>query len=336
VGDRNILPLWGFKKRYKRADEKTHKMETHILYSRDRVGKKEILATGGKVTRNFFLIGYILWGLGFQGACLNTEHSRGPLISSWALERYDRKIFLRPDGSYLDCYISLPLERKPVPLVFFCQGSGYASLFEELPLGDYADVNGWIWNHTRYGEKIRLAFVEKRGVAFGSVLQEPGAVDPPKEFLLHDKLKDRCADVCQALHELVKDPLVDPRRVVLLGYGEGALVAARAALSAPEVTHLGFFAAGGQPRLTELTMLHRQQLRRGRNSAEEVEEGMNDFFLLLEEIFDHPDAQENSALGVTPAHLVSYGLHAPLDDLLKLDIPIFYAVAGADPLVPIS
>jgi dienelactone hydrolase len=336
-------------------------VETHILIRKNRVLKKEIhpkkrwntmtcsSRLRGRPARSNLFTNY---GLTWRGAvllpalllltalmglagCGTLRGGKGPLSPSRALDRYERRIFTRPDGTFLDCYISKPFFEEPTPLVFYCQGWGYASTFESLPFGDYMDVNGWIWERSGFGDKIRLAFVENRGVRFGSPLLNIEEHDLPEEFLVHDTKENRVEDVCFALRELEKDPLVDPEKVALLGHGEGAAIAAAAARKSAWVTHLGYLANGGLPRLVELLALKREALKSTEKDPQDGEEEMDEIFRILAETLKEPGTDGPLCFGQTPAHFVSFALCPPLDDLLELEIPIFVAAAGQDPHVPL-
>lgn len=253
-----------------------------------------------------------------------------------AVQRYERKFVTRPDGSRLECFLSRTRSSEALPLVFFCQGSGYASQFEEMPMGGYFDVNGWVFERPEGRQEVRFAFVEKRGVRFGSPPKNPDDDDLPEEFLKHDTCENRVSDILWALDALCMDPKVDPTRVALLGHGEGAPLAAAAAVRSPHVTHLGYFSAGGQTRLVELLYLKRLELRAEGLDAEEVEEKMDDFFSEMEGIFEYPDDYTCVYLGTTPLHINSCGFRPPLEILLELEIPIFVAAGSTNPVVPMA
>lgn len=274
-------------------------------------------------------------------ACSTVNQPKGPMTPSAALDNYNRKILYRPDGSLLDVYVSRPPLKESAPLVFICQGSGYASMFEALPHGDYLDTMGWIWGIAPWNLEIRFAFVEKRGVLFGSPFLDPEADDLPREFLEHDTIKERVDDVCLALKWVLEDPLVDKSKVALLGHGEGAAVAASAAVRCPGVTHLGYLAAGGRQRIVDLVELKRRDLEKKAAEDEDVdpgsiEEAMDELFEEMTEVLENPFAVDSLHFGVTPLQFTSNYFHEPLYDLLKLDIPIFFAFGTADSFIPLA
>ncbi|MBU0753998.1 MAG: alpha/beta fold hydrolase [Planctomycetes bacterium] len=257
-----------------------------------------------------------------------------PLMEYRALDRYERKIITRPDGSRMDCYVSKLFYDEPAPLVFFCQGSGCFSLFESLPSGDLIDGNAWFWELSANTDRIRFAFVEKRGVPFGSPRMAPDDSKLPVEFLRHDRLEERVQDVGFALDALLRDLPVDPKRVVLIGYGQGAPVAAAAARLYPEVTHLGYLAAGGLPRIYERVLMERDFLARSDLTPAEREEKMDELFQSLKEALKNPDDFETPCLDATPAQICSYELYEPMADLMRLTQPVFLAMGSADGQVP--
>ncbi|MFH2000476.1 MAG: dienelactone hydrolase family protein, partial [Planctomycetota bacterium] len=269
-------------------------------------------------------------------SCRSSHPMGTPLSASPALQRYDRKIIPRINGTSMECYLSKAMGETSgsCPLLFLCQGSGYGSVFESLPMGGYIDTFGWIWEFSQYSTRFRIAFSEKQGVRIGTILEEADEADPPMEFLIHDTLENRVSDVVRSLEELVKDPALDRSRIVVAGFGEGAQVAAAAARRCGFVTHLGFFACGGEPHLNEIVLLNREKLKRAKITPDEAEEQTNDFFEELAEAFESRADVETLFAGASYAHLISFWLAPPVQDLLALDIPIYAAAGNMDPLVP--
>lgn len=269
-------------------------------------------------------------------SCLSSDPLGTPPEASPAMQRYEKQRIMRTNGTHLECYVSRPLARqvKALPLVFLCQGSGYGSVFEGLPMGGYIDIFGWFWDFGMTGDRIRLAFAEKRGVTVGTPLLEPGEADPPLEYLIHDKLENRVDDVVLALERLVLDPTIDRSRIAVAGFGEGAQVAAAAARKSPHATHLGFFACGGDAHINDILQLNRAELMRTGVTPEEAEEKTEELFEEIAEVFASPADVETLYGGVSYAHVISYWLKPPIEDLLALEIPIYVAVGNMDRFVP--
>lgn len=266
-----------------------------------------------------------------------TVYERGsPILGYPALKRYDRKIITRPDGSRLECYLSLPTDDQPAPLVFICPGSGCFSLFERLDSGEMFDRNAWFWELSGFTDRVRIAFVEKRGAPFGSALLDPDEDEIPFEFLLYDRLENRVNDLLIALEAVMREPGVDADRVAFLGIGQGGLVAAAAAEIYPDVTHVGYLFAGGMSRLEERVLSMREAHAASDNDPAVQEIEMTDFFESIREVMESPDDCETRILNATPAQISSYEFESPVEILLELDCPIFMAVGGADETVPLA
>ena len=268
--------------------------------------------------------------LAWPAGCGAPPPGPGPLVPSAALDRYQRRLLPRGDGSYVTCYASPAPGKGPAPLVFFCQGGGYASMFVRDAAGDLHDRLGWVWTDSAFSGRIRLAFVEKRGVRLG----DDGEGEPRRAALEHDTLEERVEDVLRALEVLLADPGTDRSRVALLGHGEGALVAAEAAARSKGVTHLGYFANGGLSHLLELAWTRRAELAAAGKEGAALEGGMDAFFETAARALRTPPEGEALPFGRTPSHVRSFWDRRPLDLLLRLEIPLFAAVPGRDPHVP--
>lgn len=268
--------------------------------------------------------------LALAAACSAPAPDRGPLTPSAALDRYERRLLSRGDGSFVTCYVSRQAVEGPLPLLFFCQGGGYASMFVRDAAGDLYDRFEWFRTESAYGDRLRLAFVEKRGVRLGRTGEE----EPSPAALAHDTLEERVEDTCRALKLLLEDPRTDRARVLLAGHGEGALVAALAAERTPGVTHLGWLAAGGLPRLFEMAWLRREELAAEGKEGADLEEGMDAFYEEVRRALEDPEDRKAIHFLRTSAHAATFWTPDPLAVLLRLEIPVFAAVAGLDPHVP--
>ena len=265
-------------------------------------------------------------------SCGAPSRGAGPLVPSAALDRYQRRLLPRGDGSYVTCYASPARGEGPTPLVFFCQGGGYASLFVRDAAGDFHDRLGWIRMESAFAGRIRLAFVEKRGVRLG----DDGEGEIPRAALEHDTLEERVEDVTRALDLLLRDPGVDRSHVALVGHGEGALVAAETAVRCKAVTHLGYFANGGLSHLLEMAWERRKELAlSNKRKDEDPGEEMAAFFEEAARALRAQPESRKLRFGRTPGHVRSFWARRPLDTLLRLEIPLFVAVPGRDPHVPL-
>lgn len=148
-----------------------------------------------------------------------------------------RGVTIRNDIAHLSLAGTLTLPdaasaRNPVPAVVFATGSGpqdrdssTPALPGWAPFRQLADALG------RRG--IAVLRMDDRGVG-GSEAGPPGATT-----------RDLAEDVRAALDYLRTVPEVDPRRLMLLGHSEGALVVAMAAAQDPSVSAVALLAAPG-------------------------------------------------------------------------------------------
>lgn len=195
-------------------------------------------------------------------------------------------------------------------VLFFVQGSEYVSVTNLAPQLASAVTAG-----------IPAICVERRGVT------PDGKVDVE----LADRtsaLRQRVSDFEQVMHHfLPRIPAKTP--ILLAGGSEGATVAGCVAVDEPRVTQLLILAGGGWSQARELRQLvldPRHPL--GAMKPEELELG-------IAKIRKEPDTFD-AWLGHPHHRWSSFLWHSPLDDLVRLDIPIFVAHGTEDTSAPIE
>lgn len=199
--------------------------------------------------------------------------------------------------------------RKPVRAhLFYAQGSNDRSVLDVIePLAGFVMMG------------MKVVMVERRGVRTDGSVDEAAA----RKYATKER---RVQDILDSLHAHLAG--VQPGQpVIMAGFSEGGDVAAAVAVAEPRVTHLALFGTGGWSQADELRLLVRQHpnyLNIG--SLTELE-------AKLEQIEAHPDSEE-MWLGHPFRRWSSYMRHPPMNDLLRLDIPVFQAHGAKDSSVP--
>jgi predicted esterase len=241
----------------------------------------------------------------------------------------------RPDGSDAFLYSNRGslADGPPRPALVFVPGSGRLSVFPASPAGTGSELIPQALR-SACGERFTLLVLEKRGV-----VPWPGDPrEPPhagRDYDAHATREARIQEQLSLLEALPEWGAADPRALVLLGFSEGADVAAAVARRAPASPKaLGFFAGGGPTQMFDLVLLARAAAHGLSPAAAEARvQALIDAF---RGVLDGTAPPDQPFLGHLPGRWESYFRAPPLEELVQLDLPIYMAHGGADTAVPIS
>jgi pimeloyl-ACP methyl ester carboxylesterase len=225
---------------------------------------------------------------------------------------------------------------KRKPLMIIIDGSGAQSQFFLTPDGGRGTTTfGAIGR--RIADEYHVASCEKRGIETGYIGAKPGAATgAPLEYHRHATFEGRVAEVRLLLDRLLRESMVDPLRVVLMGNSEGADVAAGVAAEDARVTHLAFLAGGGPTQLFDFFICRRKKMQKEGSAPEQIVESLQKIEEEFRNIFSDPESDTKMYLGHAYRRWTSFCSHPPIESLLKTKAKLFLANGTEDSSVPIE
>lgn len=149
----------------------------------------------------------------------------------------------------------------------------------------------------------------------------------PKNFWKKNTLEFRVERANQVIKYIQKN-IFKPEEIVVVGTSQGTDVTAKLATLNKDITKIGFWAGGGLPQLMEFIMFARKDAIAGKITEIEATKRIDSLLVQFEKMFDNPSPKEmwdgNSYLSY-----VSFS-EPPVENLLKLDIPIYLAIGTKD------
>ncbi len=243
-------------------------------------------------------------------------------------DKYNRRITFYVSGN--------PRER--LPLVTVVLGSGAFSNFRRE--GErIVDAHGTV--RQAFAAKAHVVVVEKPGVAFleqpahGNGDDFPGSISGSAEFQRESALPRWVEAVSAALQAARRLPQADPKRILIIGHSEGALVAAMVAAENSFVTHVASLAGNGPSVLFEL--MHKA--REGRlyaSLANDPEKQMAQIEADIAAVHADPLSTTRQAVGHSHIYWSSRWPHSTIDALSRTRSRIFIAHGTADRNVSIE
>ncbi|MFY0604403.1 MAG: dienelactone hydrolase family protein [Flavobacteriaceae bacterium] len=155
----------------------------------------------------------------------------------------------------------------------------------------------------------------------------------PKNYWKKKTLDFRVHRVDEVI-KYVKKNIFSPKNVVIVGISQGSDVVAKLGTINKDVTHIGFWAGGGYNPLTDFLIMARKDVYRGKITEDKATKITDSLLTQIDKMYKNPSPNKfwdgNSYLSY-----VSFS-EAPIDNLLKIDIPIFVAIGTSDENVPVE
>lgn len=236
-------------------------------------------------------------------------------------------------GSDEVTYYMRNYEEKPSKLIVFIQGTDPNPLF--------------FFNLTDDGVSFQKTFPDDRksldSTYAYAVVAKPGlsgifdkdSFNVPDEYRNKNYKKYRVGKVNAAIDHILQKHLEDPEKIIVYGHSEGAQVASALALENSRITHLGFWSGNVLNNFYEFALFERIAALKGQQSDSAAHENIMQLMGWYESIVDNPLSTEADEWGYTNRRWSSYE-EAPINELLKIDIPIYALFATKDESTPIE
>lgn len=228
-------------------------------------------------------------------------------------------------------YITPSADDKSNPLLVYLDGSGAFPLFQKVSQGIGSTV---VLNYNELAANYRVVLISKPGIPF---MDEVGAdengfpvYEAPKEYHQRLSLDWRLNATLAVLNDLVSDSLANTNEVVLFGFSEGAQVAPFVAQNWSGVSHLLLFGGNGLNQFFDPLITARQKALKGWMSEQEAQAEIDSLYSVYEDIYKNPESTDKMWYGHTYLRWSSFTRVDPMEVLLQLDMPIYFANGSLD------
>lgn len=214
-------------------------------------------------------------------------------------------------------------------LILYLQGSDPSPQFSYRIKDDKVQKLCWLnGEFNTISEDYLYVVIEKIG--FEKVINED-EIPKPKIYQEKNSMGNRVSRANSVIEHLTSKN--DFEKVIVYGHSEGAPVGAKLATINNKITHLGFWAGNALPDYYDFILENRIEFYKGTISdsiaQSRIDKNINGFREVVN------DSLNTSSNGYTNLRWWSYS-EPPINNLLKLDIPIYVQVASLDKSAPIE
>ncbi|MEE1944820.1 acyl-CoA thioester hydrolase/BAAT C-terminal domain-containing protein [Pedobacter sp. KR3-3] len=231
-----------------------------------------------------------------------------------------------------DIYVTKPVAKGPKPLLIYLDGSGNYPIEYKTKSGRYS--TSIAMNIGRYAKDYYVVIISKPGTPFSDSLQysHSGRAFYPENASYKElySLDWRAETASAAIDFLVKKGDVDKNKIIVMGYSEGSQVAPKVAVLNKKVTHVVCFVGNALNQLYDFMIGARLQAYSGKISAEEGQEIVDSLYREYAKIYENPTSVTENWYGESYLKWSSFTQTTPLENMLKLHIPILYVAGGRD------
>jgi dienelactone hydrolase len=221
--------------------------------------------------------------------------------------------------------------KEKKPLLVYIDGSGNYPLFYRKSNGNYN--TSVAFDIARYAKEYTIVLISKPGIPFSDSLKYNSgkAYYPSNEIYERSySLQWRAGAASKAIDYLVKRIPVDLKHIIIMGYSEGSQVAPSVAVLNKKVTHVVCFVGNGLNQLYDFMINTRLDVDRNNITAEQGQKIIDSLYNEYAKIYANPLATDRKWFGATFLKWSSFSQTTPLENMLKLKIPILYIAGGKD------
>lgn len=229
------------------------------------------------------------------------------------------------------CTFNSTIDKKK-PLLLFIHGSGNLPTFHYIP-----SQNNYSWSAflevQNYKDNYHVIFVNKPSVPlFDNVEGENGNYSYPMsaDFKQNYSLEWRAKAASLIINQATKILPVDESKIVVIGHSQGGQVAPKVAVLNKKVTHVVLLNSNSLNHLYDFVLQERLASFKGEQSFEETQKNIDSLFFDYKKIFDDPKSVTKNWNDETYLRWASFSDETPLENMLKLEIPIYVIAGGKD------
>ncbi len=184
----------------------------------------------------------------------------------------------------------------------------------------------------RFPDEYALVLISKKGIPF---LLKTANFKTPNEYYTTESLDYRVWQGNEVIKDILKKRITKPSQIIVIGHSEGSEVVAKLGTINKAITHIGFWAGGANTQYYDFALFIRKKVQNGELSEDEGKQQLDSLLTEIQKIESDPQSLEKQWFGHSYRRWSTF-TEPSIDNLLKIDKPIFVAVGALDKSVPIE
>ncbi|WP_271766058.1 hypothetical protein [Aquimarina algiphila] len=222
---------------------------------------------------------------------------------------------------------------KPDKLVVFIQGTDPNPIFSYKIKNDKYVIYRWFNNdYKTLDSTYTFAIVPKPGLS-GIINEEKNSI--PQSYHIKNHREYRVNQIHFSIEHIIKKHLKKPNKIIVYGHSEGAVIAASLVQKNKNITHLGFWSGNVLNNFYEFSLFERIAALKKQQSDSIAHTNIMNIIDWYKKVINKPNSTAIDDWGFTNKRWSSYQ-NPPIQDLLKIDIPIYTVFGTQDESTPIE
>lgn len=218
-------------------------------------------------------------------------------------------------------------------IILFIQGSGAEPLFKITKENGFKTIKSKVpFNLDKIPENFAFVVVSKKCLPFST---ENKDFKVPTCFYENESLNYRVWQYNEVIIHILKHHIKNPKKIIAIGHSEGSDVAAKLGTLNKKITHIGFWSGSGATQYYDFALFIRREVSEGKIDERTAKQRIDSLFMQIKEIEAESNSISKNWLGNTYQRW-SHFSEPSIDNLLKIDIPIFAAFGAKDVSVPLE
>lgn len=218
-------------------------------------------------------------------------------------------------------------------ILIYIQGSGPDPLFKIKRDGRSFWMSGIPFDLETIPKEYTFFIVSKSGLPFCTKYGEPFEV--PQKYFDNETLEYRTNQINEVIEDITTRLITEPNKIVIIGHSEGSDVVAKLGTINNKVTHIGFWSGSGNSQFYDFPLFVRKDVNSGKITEDEALIQMDSLFTQYREIIMNKDSTKKVWLDNSYKRWYYFSEPA-IDNLIKIDIPIYIAMGAKDKSVPVE
>lgn len=231
------------------------------------------------------------------------------------------------------CTFKSTIEKKK-PILLFIHGSGNEPTFCYQP-----DLKTYAWKGfleiEKYKDKFHVICVSKPGIPLFDTIQK-NPVNFSTSYPMNDEFRTkyslewRAKSASLIINQAIKLLPVDRTKIIVIGHSQGGQVAPKVAVLNKKVTHVVLLNSNSLNHLYDFVLQERLASFKGEQTFEKTQKNIDSLFADYKKIFAEPNSKTKLWNEETYFRWASYSDETPLENMLRLKIPIYVIAGGKD------